>query len=318
MRRAGLLLALLLAGCATAEPPRAPSERRCAPGAEAPTPLPPRDPAAREALIALGHARETAEVAEAIGAAPALRRLATLPPGAALERLRLRQEVTEAILQGLLDAAAAMAEIDCEGERVDELRARLQRIQEVRARQLGVAGLMAGAATAALTGGLALAGAGTAGNIAGIAGGGLEAGLAGALLFGPSPTGLLETRRNLLAEVWEAPATPRLLPAPVWRHLNGPPGPGPSRLDRLRAEWAEMLGEPGSEEAARGIALQFGPGGAYTAEDLERRDRMLDLLESAIALMHRDLRRLLAEWRGGGATARPARGSAPAAAPSSR
>jgi hypothetical protein len=109
MRRAGLLLALLLAGCATAEPPRAPSERRCAPGAEAPTPLPPRDPAAREALIALGHARETAEVAEAIGAAPALRRLATLPPGAALERLRLRQEVTEAILQGLLDAAAAMA-----------------------------------------------------------------------------------------------------------------------------------------------------------------------------------------------------------------
>lgn len=236
-------------------------------------------------------------MAEAIGAAPALRRLALLPPGAGLERMRLRQEVTEAILQGMLDAAAAIAEIDCEGERVDQLRARLQQMQDRRARQLGVAGLMAGAATAALTGGLALGGAATAGNIAGIAGGGLEAGIAGTLLFGPAPTGTLETRRNLLAEVWEAPAEPRLLPAPVWRHLHGPPAPATSRLDRLRAEWAEMLGEPGSEEASRAAAQQFGPGGAYTASELELRDRMLDLLESAIALMHQDLRRLLAELR---------------------
>jgi hypothetical protein len=255
-------------------------------------------------------------VAEAIGAAPALRRLAALPPGAAMERLRLRQEVTEAILQGMLDAASAIAEIDCEGERVDELRARLAQIQDRRARQLGVAGLLAGAATAAVTGGLSLGGAATAGNIAGIAGGGLEAGIAGSLLFGPAPTGTLETRRNLLAEVWEAPAESRLFPAPVWRHLQGPPGR--SRLERLRAEWQAILGEPGSEEAARAAAQQFGPGGAYTAGELEQRDRMLDLLESTIALMHQDLRRLLAEVRAGAATARPARGSAPAAPPSSR
>ncbi|MCU0888318.1 MAG: hypothetical protein MUC64_09965 [Rubritepida sp.] len=274
-------------------------ERRCAARAEPFAPQPALAPGTRAALLARGFSPEAAGAAEATGAALPLLRFAALPPAARAERLALRQEALEAILQAMLDAAAVIAEIDCEGERVDELRARLQAMLDRRARQLGVAGLMMGAATAAATGGLALGGLAAAGNIAGIVGGAGEAGFAGALLFGDPPTGTLETRRNLLAEVWAAPAAPRLFPGTVWRHLQGAGASGESRLALLRAEWTtpELLGAPDSPEAEARAALQFGPGGSYTAEALERRDRMLDLLESAIALMHQDLRRLLAELR---------------------
>jgi hypothetical protein len=263
------------------------------------------DPVAEEGrLRAAGFSPQAIAAAHAIGAGPVLLRLVA-PEAAAPRRGRgeealwLRQAATEAIVLGQLEVAGTIAEIDCEGERGDQLRVRLQAALDRRARVLGVATILAGAATAALTGGLSIAGAATAGNIAGIAGGATEAGLATTLLFGEA-RGELRTPRNLLGEVWRRPERPVLIPGSVWRYLTrrdpGEPE-APSRLDRLLAEWRvpELLGAPGSETERRRAELLFGDGGAFTPGDLEIRDAMLDLLETTVALMNQDLRALLLE-----------------------
>jgi hypothetical protein len=55
------------------------------------------------------------------------------------------------------------------------------------------------------------------------------------------------------------------------------------------------LGEPGSETERHRIALFFGGGGAYTADELRDRAVMLDMVESDVNLMSHDLEHLLQE-----------------------
>lgn len=244
-----------------------------------------------------------AAIAETIGALEPLRQLVALdaetPRGADdLRRLRLRQAITDRILLAMLDVSSNLAEVTCEGQRGNELRDRLQRLEEQRARRLNLAAIMAGALTAVVSGGLSLAGA-AGGDVAGIVGGTAEAGVATTLLFG-SATGELWTERNLLRDVWERPDRSSLFPATVWHFLSRPPGsdPGqPSIAERLREEWqAEgRLGPAGSQEQRDRIALLFGPGGLYTVGDLELRDATIDLLRASISLMNQDLRALLEE-----------------------
>jgi hypothetical protein len=157
---------------------------------------------------------------------------------------------------------------------------------------------MVGALTAALSGGLSVAGA-AGGDVVGIVGGVAEATAATSLLFG-SASGELRTERNLLREVRERPARSGLFPPSVWHYLTKHPGSDANRpaiAELVVAEWRrnELLGEPGSQAASDRAALLFGAGGVYTVEDLEVRDAMLDLLEASIALMSRDLRVLLEE-----------------------
>lgn len=329
---AGPLLAaasamLLLQGCAAssagttgaaAAAAQRVTERLCAPRAESArggtavveAPLPPeaRQAAAGE-LAARGFSRTAIEIAGDIGALDLLRRYAALETdgGASrgggaereLRRLRLRQGITDRVLLAMSDIASTQAEIDCEGERGDGLRERLQKAENRRSRRLGLASVMIGALTAAATGGLSLAGAATSGDIAGIVGGVAEASAAGSLLFGDASGGL-RNERNLLGEIWERPARPVLFPGSVWRFLNRRPvedPAAPSRAERLVAELRadERLGARGSAEEGQRMRLLFGPGGTFTLEDLELRDTSLDLLETNIAAMNQELRVLLEE-----------------------
>ncbi len=301
-------------------PPRADADRLCAPraGGRPAAPLGGHLPAevfraASGRLAALGFSREAIDIADTIGAAEPLLRLAALEAegprtaAAELRALRLRQAVTDRILLAMLDVSGTLAAIDCEGERGDQLRVLLQGTESRRARRLGLASIMVGALTAALSGGLSAAGAAGAGSAAGIAGGAAEASVAASLLFG-SATGELRTERNLLREVWERPARSDLFPPPVWRFLTKRPDGNPDRAtvaEVVVAEWraGELLGREGPEAERTRVALLFGAGGAYTVEELEARDAMLDLLEASIALMSRDLRMRLEELLGRSAPA---------------
>jgi hypothetical protein len=233
---------------------------------------------------------------------------------AELRSLRVRQNVMDRVLLATLDVSSTLAEIDCEGERGDHLRGRLQRIENRRTRRLSLATIMVGAFTAAVSGGLGLAGA-AGGDLAAIVGGTTEASVASTLLLGPASGEPLHTRRNLLRDVWEGPADSLLFPRSVWRFLNRRPGGDPQRptvAEDLRAEWRSdgRLGPPGSTEERGRVALLFGDGGTYTVDDLELRDATLDLLEASVALMSRDLRVLLEEL-----LARPSGTRPPSAAP---
>lgn len=318
MAAALLCVALLAGGCASTDGPvgnRAPTadaDRLCAPrpgerrgpagGGDVPAEV---QPGASERLAARGFSRSAVEIAEVIGAAEPLSRLAALEadgaPGIATElrALRLRQAVMDRITLAMLDISGSLAAIDCEGERGDQLRVRLQGAETRRALRLGLASIMVGALTAAASGGLSVAGAATAGATAGIAGGVTEASVGASLLFG-SASGELRTERNLLRDIWERPARSELFPPSVWRFLTRRPGgdPGGATVAEIVvAEWraAELLGRDGAEAERARASLLFGPGGTYTVEELEARDAMLDLLEASIALMSRDLRVLLGE-----------------------
>jgi len=276
------------------------ADRVCVPPDSDPPAVPrlPVSEADRARLAALGYSAVALRAAEAIGAMPLLWQLHQAPSEGAW--LLARQELSERVTQGVLDAVGTVAQIDCEGERGDRLRARLQAVEERRSRYYGVAGLLLGAGTAAMSGGLALAGLNSAGNIAGIVGGGAQASAAGMPLFGAAPEARMATPKNLLAEVWQGPAESRLFPISVWQYLGARREAGGSSLAQLRAEWQtpEILGPPDSAESEARAAILFADSGLYTPALLEARDRMLDLLEASVALMNRDLRTLLREVRG--------------------
>jgi hypothetical protein len=262
--------------------------------------------AAADRLAAQGWSRTAVEVAEVIGALGPLQRLSepegagpARGTGAELRRLRLRQAIGDRITAAMLDVSAALAEIDCEGERGDQIKNRLQAIETRRAWRLSLGSILAGALTAGVTGGLGLVGVPGA-DIAAIAGGAAEGSLGASVLFGEA-SGTLRTEPNLLREVWERPARSALFPETVWRYLNRPipgQGGGPATIaEAVVAEWraGDRFGPPGSAEERARTALLFGPGGTYTVEDLDVRESLLELLETSVALMNRDLRALLAE-----------------------
>ena len=174
--------------------------------------------AASARLAAAGFSQASIEIADAIGALGPLQELVRLEAeasrgaGAELRLLRARQGVMDRILLAMLDVSSTLAEIDCEGERGDHLRDRLQRIENRRTRRLSLATIMIGALTATVSGGLGLAGA-TGGDVAGILGGTAEASVASTLLLGPASGELLQTRRNLLRDVWEDSGTPKVAQA---------------------------------------------------------------------------------------------------------
>jgi len=300
--------ALLLTGCAAnpTPPRRNAPERRCAVYAPGPTSLPRPAMAAADQVrfAALGYSPVAQRAAHAVGVEPLLLKLtvATAHRASLPIRLQLRHQLSERLMQGQLDTAAAVAELDCEGERADRLRRRLEVTQNRAALRYGVAGLLLGAGTAAVSGGLSLLGAATASSAAGISGGLAEAGAGGGLLFMAAPKGELPTPRNPLREVWDRPAESQIFPLTVWLFLNQPDAQGRTALDLLQAEWrtSDLLGDPGSAEEAESLALLMGKGGDYTADQLEVRGILLDLLEASVALLHQDLRILLREIRGRG------------------
>jgi hypothetical protein len=268
-------------------------DRSCAPaepaGPNLPDPLSLPEPerqAIAAQLVGLGFPAPAIGIAWVIGALSELRDLAAaeaaIGPDAALRWLRMRQAVTERVLLAMLDVSATLAEIDCEGERGDQLRERLQLADATRTRRLGLAGVMIGAATAALTGGLSLLGADRAGDIAGIVGGGAGATVSGAALFVGS-TAEFGTPRNMLAEIAAPPARSAIFPPVVWRWLTR--GGAESAAAVMASDWRTVAPER--------RALLLGHGGRYTVEDLDARDLMLDTLDAQIARMSQELRSLL-------------------------
>lgn len=256
------------------------------------------DPQVEARLADLGLSPAAIEAAHALGASREIIELLTIPANQRdLPRaLRAHLQLNDRILAGTLAVASIASEIDCENERGDALLLRVRGVMGRRGQTLNLAAIIVGAGTAALTGGLSLAGGAVSSNVVGMAGGGVEAGLGLAMLF-DDVAGELRTPQNILAEIWNNPAEPTLIPRAVWRYLTRPGPDGTTRLDRLRTEWraADLVGAQGSPTESERASLLFGAGGMYTAEMLEVRDELLDQLQAVIGLMSRSIRILAVE-----------------------
>jgi len=216
-----------------------------------------------------------------------------------IQELALKQKIINKIILANLEVASTLAYIDCEGERTDHLRDRLQRHETKRLENLTLASIIVGAGTVVAAGALALGGATNAGNIASIVGGTTEGGLG---IYAAQSREIVdsEPQRNMLYEIWNGPSNSSVFPQVVWRYLNSPMTPGdPLTIrDTLKKEWGteEQLGRPGGETEKRRMAQIIGNDGTYNMDDLRAREGMEDLVEARISMFNQNLAQLLREF----------------------
>ena len=217
-------------------------------------------------------------------------------PGPAAEVAVLRQRQRVAAQVALVSSAVASvaAELDCEGERADQVAGYLSEQDDRRTQRLNVLSIGIGAAS----------GIGTtvienqAGQYAfGIGGGLLAAGLGLLTLHGGS-TAEFDHPRNLLAEVWAEQAASELFPPSVWYMLHEPAFSNKGQTSiahNTRQRWQHygQLAHPDSKKGRQLAALLFGKGGQYSAGQLTVRANMLNELQSAVRLLDQELQGLL-------------------------
>lgn len=216
-----------------------------------------------------------------------------------VQELTLKQKIINRIILANLEVASTLAYIDCEGERTDHLRDRLQRHETKRIENLTLASIIVGAGTVVTAGALALGGATNAGNIAAIVGGTTEGGLS---VYAVQDREIVDAQpqRNMLAEIWNGPSNTSAFPPVVWRYLNSPMNSADPLTIRetLKKEWGteEQLGKPGGETETRRMAQIMGEDGVYNLDDLRARESMEDLVEARISMFNQNLAKLLREF----------------------
>lgn len=128
--------------------------------------------------------------------------------------LQVRQQLVERILLAAIDVQSVLAEIECEQSRGDQLRAGLEGIAARRSQRFALVGILVGASTALVSGAVALARPESdVASIVGILGGSGE-GAIGVAGLAEGHGDLLETRRNMLRDIWDGRAETKLFPAP--------------------------------------------------------------------------------------------------------
>ncbi|MGH7235576.1 MAG: hypothetical protein ACREIO_04265, partial [Nitrospiraceae bacterium] len=303
-------LALLLPGCALQRPlsPEPPPHfaRECAPPPVPvlPSPATPAPPIERpesgqlEAFSPRFH-----RIAAAVGLLPLLRESVALEresaakkEGAAVELVRVRQQIVARTLLAMLEATSLAGVVRCEQARADELADSLAENQANSVQLATLVSVIIESATIIATGGLVLAGHEVAEGIAALVGGTMAAAVAGVSLYQPGRHDF-QHPRNLLKEIWENPQPAQYFPGPVWQFLSEPTEDGKSLREQLVASWKELSRIEGQTEdqQRQRINLLFGTGGTYTIEDLRSRAAMLEMLAAAIDLMHDELEVLVRE-----------------------
>ncbi|HZS11726.1 MAG TPA: hypothetical protein VFA38_05715 [Nitrospirales bacterium] len=251
-----------------------------------------------------GFSEQSLRVAQSIGAVDLLQKIQALEHEAgadrhAADRLeRIRTELSDRILLGLLQVSGMESEMMCEAERADQLGDRLELADEDRGRLLTIIAIIAGGIGGVVGGAIAITGDIVISGVMGV--------VTGAAATGVSALALKQDRhmtfkhsRNLLRDVWEGPTESQAFPQLVWRFLNGPLEEDPKMTVREAVVWRWRrdghLGTPGSPLEQRRIELLFGNGGEYLIDDLRARAQMLEMLQGQVGLMNQYLERFLGE-----------------------
>lgn len=264
------------------------------------SPLPDFEAALTPTLLAR-FPRRNLLTANAVGILPLLQELAvsensrqpsSLPH--TVRQLELRQRITTQIALVSTAVASVAAELDCEGERADQVGAYLENLDDRRTQRLNVLSITIGAAS----------GVGTTvfeekrtQYALGIGGGLAAAGLGLLTLYGGHHTEFSHTR-NLLTDVWQEQSVATTYPPHVWYMLWEPGFSNSGQTSiahNTRQRWLQRkeLADPNSKDSQQLTALLFGNGGQYTAEQLALRADMLNELQSAVHLLNQELQGLL-------------------------
>lgn len=196
-----------------------------------------------------------------------------------------------------LEISAVASELDCEEEKISQLAAHLDGIEDNAESRLTMAAIAVGALGAVVTGIHLADGDGNSdvdgiGIVFGIA----EASLGAAIMVNHKQTNLSHPR-NALRAVYDGLDPTGIFPPMVWYCLTQPvPGEAADRSLRqeLLQRWRDA-GTSGDGPADQDDAPFLGDGGLYGTDELKERAAMYDQLESTIKLVKQDLLQLVRE-----------------------
>jgi len=237
--------------------------------------------------------RHTLLMVNALGLLPNLQQL--IKPGrdssyaTQLKKVQLRQGIQSRLILATTEISSLAAELDCEGERADQLAYYLDQQDVRRIRSLTILSIVAGAVTTVAT---ALISSETPNKVVGIGGGVLSATLGGLAAFSSDKRVTLVHQRNLLTDVWNQSTVSTVYPAFIWYVLNEKAFSNSgafSIIYNIRLRWNNyVLGDSKTKMQT----LYFGAGGEYNSDELHARANMLNQLQSSVRSINQDLQSL--------------------------
>jgi hypothetical protein len=204
-----------------------------------------------------------------------------------LEQAVLYRKIHNRLLVASTEISSLVAELDCEGERADQLATYLD---QRRIRYLTLLSIVAGAATTVVT---ALLTDENAEKIVGIGGGLVSAGLGGVAAFSSNRSVPFAHKRNLLTDIWSQTEQSSMYSPFIWYVLNEKLFSNSGQISirhNIRQRWQEYVLQDATDEQQQ---LYFGPGGPYQSDDLHARSNMLNQLQASILSINQDLQSLL-------------------------
>jgi len=207
-----------------------------------------------------------------------------------LVRIKIKQRIQNRLFQVSTEISGLAAELDCAGERADQMASFLDNRDKKRTNRLTIASVITG--SLATVAAVLVSGQGAQNTIT-IGGGLLSAGLSAFTIKPPGHKMQYEHGRNLLADIWNVPKTSKMYSPAIWYILNERQfsnGKELSLIKSIKERWTEFeLSKQDDSQAA----LLFEKGGIYDADLLHTRATMLNQLQSTIRSIDQDIQSLL-------------------------
>lgn len=208
------------------------------------------------------------------------------------EKLKVKQRITDKILLFNTETEAVVAELDCNGERFDQLARFLGAKNGKRNTRLTVASIVSAAAitlsTALIKNDNVNKGINISGGIAGAA--------LGFMLLNPKGKKLkLPVNRNLLNSVWYENNTDKVFPPALWGIMTDKTFSNEGQLSliqTLKKRWMLFIFD--GQIRKKEEQLYFGNGGYFTEEDIQHLSDMHNQLQASVRTVQQDMRSLIA------------------------
>lgn len=206
--------------------------------------------------------------------------------------LATQQKIEQKVLDALVEIDALVGELDCEGERCDQLKELLGDMNSKRNNKLTVASIVIGALSAVAD--ACISNDGWNKGVA-IGAGVIGAGLGWATLSPKGKRLILKHKRNHLRAIWEEKNSNEFPPI-IWYMLNETKFTNTQQstmLRNIRNRWLTFTFEYDIKEANK--SSLFKDEGVYTESMLETRSQLVGQLKATTQTLHQNFSSLLKE-----------------------
>lgn len=209
-----------------------------------------------------------------------------------MDKIKVKQQITYKLLLLNTEIQAVAAELDCNGERFDQLARYLDTKNSKRATRLTVASIVAAAAITLSTALIKNDNVNKGINI----GGGITGTALGFMLLNPKGKQLkLPIYRSMLNNVWHENNSDNAFPAALWGIMTDRTFSNEGKLSliqTLKKRWLLFVFD--GKIDSKNEQLFFGAGGYFSEEDLRHLSDMDNELQASVRNVQQDMRSLIA------------------------